>query len=539
MRHLLLSLVLAMPAFAEDRALLIGNEAYEAAGAVRGAEAALSADAPLRAAGFTVLTGADLNALDLRNRLSRLANQRVQDGRVIILLSGHFASDSNQTYFLGTEADQPDIASVSAVGLPLDAVLQVASRSPGGAVLLLGTEDRRLPLGPGLTPAIGALDIPQGVTVITGDASEIADFAANALTRRGVSLPFLLSDTDLDGEGFLSALVPFRYGSATVAPRPPSGDADEAMWEVTQQLDSLDAYRAYINRFPDGRYAEDARSQINLILSEPQRDARLQEDALNLSRDERRAIQRGLGLLGFDPRGIDGVFGAGSRTAIGNWQERYGHAQTSYLTRDQIAQLSAQAQRRAGELEAETALRRAEQERADRQYWEETGRAGDEPGLRSYLRRFPEGVFADVATERLAVIDTAKRDRAEARDRNAWERARGTNTTAGYRAYLEAFPRGRYSDDARARIASLLPPDDGDDTPVAGARAAEEALNLGEGAKRLIEARLATRDFNPGQVDGVFDQATRRALRRYQESLRIEVTGFVDQATMLNLMTGR
>jgi peptidoglycan hydrolase-like protein with peptidoglycan-binding domain len=537
MRPLLLLLALALPAHAEDRALLIGVESYDAAGSIPGAEAALAANEPLQAAGFNVIIGADLKSPGLRSRLSRLANQSIEDGRLIILLAGHFASDARQTWFLGAEADQPDVASVSGVSLSVDAVLQVAARAPGGAVVLLGTEDRRLPLGPGLTAGIGVLDIPQGVTVIRGDAADVADFAATALLRKGVSLPDLLADTDLQAEGFLAPLVPFRPGIAPITPRPPAEDPDEAMWTVTQQLDSLEAYQAYLRRFPDGKHAIQAQLQINTILNEPQRDARLAEDALNLSRDDRRAIQRGLGLLGFDPRGIDGVFGAGSRTAIGNWQKRYGHAQTTYLTREQIAQLSAQAQRRAAELEAEAEKRRAEQEKLDRQYWEQTGKAGDEPGLRSYLRRYPDGLFADLATERLAVIDKAKRDRAAAQDRNAWDRAREENTMASYRAYLTEFPKGAFAEQARERLGNLDQPTV--DPAVTRAREAEQALDLSETAKRLIEIRLANLDFSPGVADGKFDAATRRALRRFQSSREMPATGYVDQATMISLLAGR
>jgi peptidoglycan hydrolase-like protein with peptidoglycan-binding domain len=537
MRPLLLLAALALPAYAEDRALLIGVETYEAAGSVPGAEAALAAEGPLTAAGFTVIVGADLKSPGLRARLSRLANQTVEDGRVVILLSGHFASDTGQTYFLGAEADQPDIISIGAVGLPLNAVLQVAARSPGGAVVLLGTEDRRLPLGPGLTPGIGALVVPQGVTVIRGDAADIADFTANALIRTGASLPDLLTDTDFQAEGFLAPLIPFRPGIASLSPRPPTENPDDALWQVTQQLDSLEAFQAYVKRFPGGKHAVEAQLQITTILTEPQRDARVAEDALTLSRDDRRAIQRGLGLLGFDPKGIDGVFGAGSRTAISRWQKRYGHAQTTYLTRDQIAQLSAQAERRAAELEAEAAIRRAEQEKLDRQYWAETGKAGDEPGLRSYLKRYPDGVFADLAAERLAVIDKAKRDRAAAQDRNAWDLARDENTMVSYRRYLKDFPKGAFAEQAQQRLGKLVEPTV--DPAIAQAKNAEAALDLSDTAKRLIELRLTNLDFNPGEPDGKFNEATRRALRRFQSSRDMAVTGYVDQATMISLLAGR
>ena len=533
---LIAALTFALPALAEDRALIIGVESYDTAGSIPGAAAAMAANAPLTAAGFNVLVGADLKSAGLRARLSRLANQTVEDGRLVILLVGHFAGDARQTWLLGAEADQPDLATVGGIGLSLDAVLQVAARAPGGAVVLLGTEDRRLPLGPGLTAGIGPLDVPQGVTVIRGDAADIADFVATALIRKGISLPDLLAATDLQAEGFLAPLISFRPGVAPVTPRLPVENADLSLWKVTQQLDSLEAYQAYVKRFPAGLHAVEAQLQIATILTEPQRDARITEDTLNLSRDDRRAIQRGLGLLGYDPRGIDGVFGTGSRTAIASWQKKYGHAQTTYLTRDQIAQLSAQAERRAAELEAEAAKRRAEQEKLDRQFWAETGKAGDEPGLRSYLRRYPDGVFADLAAERLAVIDKAKRDRAAAQERTMWDQVRELNTVAAYREYLQSYPKGAFVELARDRIA-LLQEAVTVDPAIAKARQAEAGLGLGETAKRLIEMQLTRLDLKPGDADGVFDAATRRAIRRFQASREMTVTGFVDQRTMIGLMS--
>jgi peptidoglycan hydrolase-like protein with peptidoglycan-binding domain len=532
---LLSALCLALPAVAEDRALLIGNEAYALAGSIPGAEATLAAETALAKAGFTVATGADLKAPGMRARLSRLANDPVEDGRLVILLTGHFAQDAGETWFLGIESDQPDLGSIGAMAVPLNTVLRIAARVQGGAVVLLGTEDRRLPLGPGLTPGIGALDVPQGVTVIRGDAADIANFAATTLIRTGASLPDMLTGTNLQAEGFLAPLVAFRPGTAPVTPRPPAEDPDEAMWKLTRQLDSLEAYQAYAKRFPAGLHAVEAQLQMTTILSEPQRDARIAEDGLNLSRDDRRAIQRGLGLLGFDPRGIDGVFGTGSRKAINAWQKRFGHSQTTYLTREQIAQLSAQAQRRAAELEVEAATRRAQQEKQDRQYWDETGKAGDEAGLRSYLRRYPDGVFADLAGERLAVIDKAKRDRAAAQERNQWDIAREANTVVAYRDYLKAYPKGAFVELARDRMAKLQEAVTVDPA-IAKARQGETALGLSETAKRIIELRLTRLDLQPGDPDGTFDAATRRALRRFQASRDMPVTGFVDQRTMIGLM---
>ena len=57
-----------------------------------------------------------------------------------------------------------------------------------------------------------------------------------------------------------------------------------------------------------------------------------EEEALGLSHDDRVQIQRGLLALGHDPGQGGGVFGDGTRQAIGEWQSHEGLEATRYLT---------------------------------------------------------------------------------------------------------------------------------------------------------------------------------------------------------------
>ncbi len=63
------------------------------------------------------------------------------------------------------------------------------------------------------------------------------------------------------------------------------------------------------------------------------------ETALGLTRSERQEIQRRLVLLDYNTRGVDGVFGKGSRAAIGEWQGSNGIPVSGYLDLNQIAKL--------------------------------------------------------------------------------------------------------------------------------------------------------------------------------------------------------
>ena len=67
--------------------------------------------------------------------------------------------------------------------------------------------------------------------------------------------------------------------------------------------------------------------------------------ALGLSRAERRRIQEGLTAAGFDPGAPDGLFGAGTRTAIREWQAARGASTTGYLNEADAQWLFAAARR--------------------------------------------------------------------------------------------------------------------------------------------------------------------------------------------------
>ncbi|MEL6235710.1 MAG: peptidoglycan-binding protein [Pseudomonadota bacterium] len=68
-------------------------------------------------------------------------------------------------------------------------------------------------------------------------------------------------------------------------------------------------------------------------------DPERQEALLALVRNDRKEIQRRLRLAGFDPKGVDGLFGPATRTAITEWQTARGFEATGYLNAAQKARL--------------------------------------------------------------------------------------------------------------------------------------------------------------------------------------------------------
>lgn len=533
-----LAIVAALPAAAQDAALIIGNENYRAGADIAAADDALDAADPLEGAGFVVRKGADLDDAEMQALLARHFDDTARPGRSVILLAGHFAHAGGAAWLLAADAGAPTLGTADAAGLPLSQVLAVAAERPGGAIVLLGTEDRRIDLGRGLVAGIGPLAVPQGVTVIRGDAAAVAAFAATLPDRRGQTLAEIAGAAEgLTVEGFRGGFAPFlpaRAGAAVPVPPPPDATGEPAFWQATEAIGTRAAYEAYLTRFPTGAHAADARAAI-AALDDPVAQAKAAEDALGLNRERRRQIQRDLSILDIDPKGIDGLFGPGARTAIATWQRRNGEAATGYITAAQIATLGGQAARRAAELEAEAAARKVEQDRQDRLYWDQTGARGDEPGLRAYLKRYPDGLFAELAQERLAVFEEGRRAEAAAADRAAWDKAVRMNTLTSYQNYLAAYPKGAFAAEARQKVAELGETPD-QEAARKRAEAQEAALNLSPTMRSLVEQRLAALGLKPGPADGAFDGDTRRAIRRYQQARGLPVTGYLNQQTVARLL---
>ena len=160
----------------------------------------------------------------------------------------------------------------------------------------------------------------------------------------------------------------------------------------------------------------------------PVRDPRLIEAALGLDREARRRVQQGLAAAGFSPGPADGVFGPGTRAAIRRWQTSRGASGTAYLDAAAAQALgapvastaAAEAVTVAGGGPAAVALAeqlgvetvagatpaavRAQQENL---FWQSI-MAGENPAdFEAYLRQFPDGVYAELARNRVADLSPA------------------------------------------------------------------------------------------------------------------------------------
>lgn len=487
---LLAAALAAGPALAEDRGVVVANAGYVHADAVTGADAEALAKA-LEAAGFQTATGADLDAAGTRAALAGLLrpDPDPDPGARLVLLSGRFLHGAGDAWFMGVDADRPDLLAAGAQGVPLSVLMGLM----GGGVLLLGSEGGAMAHAAGLADGIGPLVPPPGVTVISGPP-EAVSAAAEALLVPGASVgavvegdgrlamapggdaglvlvPAVVSEGERDAwaraaaedtaeayGAYLSAYPSGAYAAAAQARLDGLGAArgDRDLWAEAAAANTLAAYEDYLARYPKGEFAEAAtrrRDEMRPATPAPvatpapapasqAAPGQAAETRLALSRADRVAIQRRLNALGYATGGADGVFGPRSRQAIRGWQQRNGLAATGYLTAEQIALMRDQA--------ASVASQR---ERDDEAYWQRTGAQGGAANLRAYLDRYPDGLHASAARARLAELDGAT---ASDREQRAWDQARRADTAQAYTTYLRNWPRGAHADQARQRLDRLL-----------------------------------------------------------------------------------
>ena len=529
-------LALSLPATAQNVGLVIGNEDYRSIRDLNQGRRIFNATKALEKNGIEVISRRDANLDEMLWALSEFGQRANKAEALVIVLGGRFVHSSTETYFLPVDAQAGPLATIAQRALPLSTVFAWLAAHPGDSLLILSTDTRAGQPGDHLKGLLGELDIPEGVSVLTGGPRKTALFMTRNLhladkpyigAARRIGLTHLgnLPDTHI------------LFESEEVR-RPITAEqrrADIQSWRRARQDNTVEAYERYIEAHPQGEFVLMAENRIRTLNDTPEARAERVEQSLDLSRDARRAIQRDLSLLGYNTRGIDGIFGRGTRAAIAGWQKDERRLATGFLSREEIDELDAQAQQRAIELEAEAERLRQEQLAADIDYWDRTGSDGTEDGLRKYLARYPDGEFAEVALTRLENIERDKRERASAADRRLWDQVRRYDSIAAYDEYLRRAPNGAFRDEALIRIEELEA-ERNNSAELRAAQAAEQSLSLSPRTRKIVEARLNGLDLKPGKVDGVFDDDTRRAIRRYQKSRRMDETGYLSEAVVVQLL---
>ena len=484
---LILGIVLLLPgsALAADVALVIGNSDYRRApdAVAAEADARLVADA-LADGGYDVSLGIDLDRKEMRNRLISFARKLDSADKVVIFFSGHAVRSDGVTYLAPTDQQNDSLVPALMDGVPLDLVLRLAASNPGRtAVFLDGAQYDGYRPNKISEPGLSDITAPNGVLVVSAAAP------GRAIRRQGRGTSQFARDIV---ENFL------QPGART-------NQAARRMSSPAWTTGSVRPGLRLVSRSGQGSGSVNTRTPAQI------------EAALNLTRAQRREVQETLSLLGHDPRGIDGVFGPGSRTAIRLWQRANNKTETGYLDAEQH-QLLLQQRDQAGP-------------GRDDRAWEQAVSRGTGNAYRAYLEEFNYGRHAPAARDALKRMARFGTDNAARIERQFWNDARQDDRVSSYRAYLEEYPHGIWLPEAEERIALLT------GAPSTADPAEEElALNLTRNDRLSIEQRLNYLGYPPGTMDGFFDSSTRWAIEGYQRNRGFETTGYLTQAVLTRLV---
>jgi len=533
--------LLSGTAMAEDVAFIVATESYRNFGDVENAEVVMETVESFQNAGFRVVSARDVTIAGLQDAVAELETALTDADRVIVVLSGAFLHSSTVTWYAPMDLRSPSLSAVGFEGLSVQAILGYLGQKPGGAALFLASDGTT---GPDflVTKGIGQLRVPQGVLVVQGKPEVIRDAISNQflIPGRSIADAVRLSEGEIKTLGYVSDLTSLLPTQGLVSA--PSKEELEllqeaAYWKAVLDLSTIAGFNAYLQHYPNGEFVEGANARILAIQDAtpkytPQEQVEID---LNLTRNDRSRVQEQLSFLGFNTRGIDGLFGPATRAALTRWQSQNEVEPSGFLTAVEMKKMRAQAERRAKRLALEAQAKHDAREAADAAFWQSTGANGKEPDLLAYLRKYPEGLYSVSAKAGLKEIDVKKRKKALASETVKWDEAVNANTKKSYTAYLKAFPNGAFVEVARARVTEIEERR-ARKLIVQAAKAQEEKLPINNGMRLLVEQQLNKVKLKPGKIDGVFDKATRKALRRYQRSRGLEISGFLTRDTIVQLM---
>jgi peptidoglycan hydrolase-like protein with peptidoglycan-binding domain len=506
------AVALTAPAQAANLALLLDATGEE------GADARTLVADSLTAQGYEVTERSGADRAAMREAIETFTDRLEEAERAVMIFAGSIHAADGRVMLLPQGYEGEGRIDAAFDGVALDLILDIAGERPGrvGVVVAydgaeageIAEADDPAAAAPEAAQAWARADVPQGVLVLAGPR----EAAFDALTGR-------LLDPDLTADLAVAELEDVRvYGFAS--PHLSFG----APADLPEEAEA-----------PPPRPEETDLAEAPEAEPSPEEAAEAEEAGLGLDQAARRGVQEDLTVLGYATRGIDGIFGPGTRSAIGEWQEREGFEATGFLTAEQVARLRAAAAARSAELAAEAEAARAAEEAADAAFWRTTGAGGSAADLRAYLARYPDGIYAEEARAQLAAFDAEARADAEAGDREAWEAAEAAGDADAYRGYLAARPDGAFAGEAEARLREIEQAPQRE-AARADAEAREEALGLSTPSRALIESQLAAVGYDVGTPDGSFDDTFRSALREFQARQGLEPTGYVDQATVQALI---
>ncbi|TIR27651.1 MAG: hypothetical protein E5X34_01780 [Mesorhizobium sp.] len=414
-------------------ALVIGNSKYVNAVALPNpANDARLIASTLRNAGFEVIEGVDQDNAGMHSLISKFTEESYNADLAVIYYAGHGMQVDGRNYLIPVDAELTSPAYLKTRTVQIDEFMAALPADPAVGIIILDacrdnplarTLAAALPksrsLGAGLAPVDAKADGMGTGGVLIAYATDPGAIAfdgngvdspyslalAKHLTEPGVEIQSALTrvrgevteatqgrqrpwhNASLGREVFLGkpatetaspAATPVAdtaKATATPAPvasEPPSWEVEQRLWDEASKKNAIPYYEAYLDQFPNGRFATVAKLNIDQLkdpatgkqvaalgaddasanpgsavrtsvgITDEMRKTQgteLTESAIGLDRNGRIDLQLRIEALGNELGQVDGNIGPRTRQAIGVWQGKNGLPSTTYLTREQLALL--------------------------------------------------------------------------------------------------------------------------------------------------------------------------------------------------------
>lgn len=420
-------------------ALVIGNATYKSGPLANPVNDAQAIAVSLRKLGFDVILRENLKTREIGGVYREFRSKIIPGGAALVFYAGHGVQFKGENYFPAVDADIHGEEDVPLQSLNLNTLLSNMEEAKAGVSLVFLDACRDNPFARRFrsgTRGLAKVEAASGTLIhyATRPGSVASDgegrngtYTEALLTQMaepGVPVEMMLKRVanrvvqKTDGkqepwvEGHLRGEFYFIFqGPATVNMQQPTTDPETETWQMAERASTESAYRAYIDAYPQGRYATAAKIAL---------DALKQPAA---SKTDKPAAQ---------PGATNSSLFDNPETAL--WAEvkqsgarEYFEAYLNQYPKGKYAAL------------AKVELKKIEDK-------EKAERARDDADRIAHMAR--------AEAERKALAEKERQEALRA-EQDAWDRAKQLDVASGYAGYQESYPNGRYATAANERLAQL------------------------------------------------------------------------------------
>ncbi len=491
-------------------ALVIGNSAYKQGRLANPVNDAKAISSRLRALGFEVVYYENLKTRDIGNMYREFRSKIAPGGVALVFYAGHGLQFKGQNYFPAVDSEINFEEDVPLQSVNLGTLLDNMEEAKAAVSLVFLDACRDNPFARRFrSVSSGLAKVEAASGTLIHYATKPGSVAADGDNANGTYTEALLAQMAEPGvpvelmlkrvanrvvskthgkqepwmEGSLRGDFYFIFkGPVTVQvqqqPQPqaqaaPDVDPENQTWAAASRANTLSAYQAYLNAFPQGRYAVAAKIAYESLLQQganPGGSSGTRASTLPNPPAGTPAAAPAATPPGEDPETALWNAVETTKTAddYGTYLKQYPKGKYAAMAQQRLKKLDADAKAQAERTKKQNAEALAQ---ADAQAWDQARDANTADAYADYLNRFPNGKFAAAAktaqkkaqrdVKPRPAADTAKDERHEVLQRaelELWGKTESATDAATVQRYLDRYPAGAHAAQAMAKLAELTRP---------------------------------------------------------------------------------